>query len=132
MNRGKQLTGDGVALPKLDARSEPMYFFPTRVATTRSRWRSSLTSAVPSTITNANGGCGSSTVRATRLSRCKVRPFTLDALVVNWMTKDSGVPSAENQTGATCGLPSALVEATCAVRVPQDRNSKISGGSSWS
>ena len=52
--------------------------------------------------------------------------MTLEALVVKWMTKESGVPSAANHTGATCGLPSALVEATCAVRVPEDSRAKIS------
>jgi hypothetical protein len=79
--------------------------------------RSSLSSAVPSTITNVNGGCESSTVRATRLSCCNVLPFTLSA---SRELDDEGLGrlvGGEPDRRTTCGLPSALVEATCAVRV---------------
>ena len=85
---------------------------------------SSSTAAMPLTKTNANGGRSSSTQIITRGSRKRFLPLILVLNVVN----TSSSPSRTNHTGATCGKPFERTVATFAVRVPNNRNSRHSGG----
>src|SRR2546427_113445 len=95
-----------------------------RVAHTSISSTSALSSATPSTITNANGGSSSSTQIATRGSRASAFPFTVPAPVVN--TRAS--PSRTNQIRATCGAPLARAPAGLPVRGPWARKAWGSSG----